>query len=172
MNDIEEAIKAAASKTVSLDEALRNIFIERFGLQVTEGEVTNAGFMAYGMLAVDTATRIANIFLSLQSAQKVRSYSAICDLSFGLTNNDFWNKNAVFLMPVITMALNAHRDGVELLAERQQRNEYSSRDALVAACRAMPLEVFVMVAYCLGGPALMASASLGLKNDLAPYFLG
>jgi hypothetical protein len=74
-------------------------------------------------------------------------------------------------MPLVHMALNAHRDAVALQVDRAKREEYAQGDTLLAAARAAPLEIFPIIAYCFGGPELMLSASLPLKQELAPYLL-
>lgn len=173
MSDIEETIRKAASTNMSVDDRLKEIFVKHFGLEVREGAENNptAGYVAYGYMAVDVSVRLANVFLAIKNPLEHRNYRAICDLAFELNNNDFWIKNAGFITPMLHVCLNTFRDGVALLAERNQRGEYSSSDALISASRAAPLELFPMIAYLLGGPKLMATVSLELKRDLAPYFL-
>lgn len=170
--DIEEAIRKAATDKVSQDEALTSIFMRCFGLpteQPPQEKVAEAGFYAYGMLAVDVAVRLANLFLSIK--RNTGTHQVACDLTYQLATNEFWAKNASVLMPVVHICLNAHTDGTLLLTERALRNEYSSHDALISCARAVPLEIFPLVAYLLGGPTLQREASIPLKQALAPYFL-
>lgn len=171
-NDIEEVIKKAASDRVSQDEALTKIFMQCFGLpteQPPQEKVAEAGFYAYGMLAVDVAVRLANLFLSIK--RNTGAHQIACDLTYQLATNEFWAKNANVIMPVVHVCLNAHTDGTLLLVERTLREEYSSYDALLSCARALPLEIFPLIAYLLGGPKLQREASLPLKQALAPYFL-
>lgn len=171
--DLEEAIRKAASVSVSVDERIKQILVQHFELpQEGATDVPNPGYVAYGYMAVDVGIRLANMFLAIKNPGDPRTFRAICDLTYQLESNQFWSKNAGFLTPMIHVALNAHSDAVALLADRSIRNEYSTNDALIAAGRAAPLELFPMLAYLVGGPKLMATRSLQLKLDLAPYFLG
>lgn len=173
MSDLIGVAQAAARKHNDVDERLKEIFVTQFQLQApAEGEPElEPGHMAYGLLAVDVAIRLANVFLAIKNPTENRTYRAICDLTYELSTNAFWQRNAAVLNPIIHVCTNTYRDGVELLAEREARNEYSSYDALISASRAAPLEIFPVIAYLLGGPKLMVSASLPLKRDLAPYFI-
>lgn len=167
---IEERIREATSHRVSLHQSLEDIFMEEFGLTVQKGEEGfDAGYNAWGMLAVDVSIRLAKMFIGLRNNSGM--YEAICDLTYQLNTNDFWQKNAAILVPLMHAALNAHRDGALLMADRASREEYSSSDALISAARAAPLEIFPVIAYAVGGPQLMAAKSLVLKQRLAPYFL-
>lgn len=172
MSEIEEAIRKATNTSMSVDDRLQDIFKAAFIPKGEEGIPPNPGQIAYGYMAVDVAVRLANVFLAIKNPGEHRHFRAICDLTFELNANDFWIKNAGFLTPMLHVCLNTYRDGVTLLAERTLRGEYSSSDALISASRAAPLEIFPMIAYLVGGPQLMATVSLRLKLDLAPYFLG
>lgn len=167
---IEEAIRQTTSKRTSLHDSLENIFLEEFDLLRDKDDAGfDAGYKAWGLLGVDVALRLAKMFIGLKN--NTGMYEAICDLVYQLSNNDFWQKNASILIPVMHTALNAHRDGAMLMADRAARDEYSSSDALISAARAAPLEIFSVIAYIVGGPHLMAAKSLTLKQRLAPYFL-
>lgn len=165
MNNIEQAILKSAKETVDLDTRLREIFETHFKL----GPEQPSDYMAYGMLAVDIAIRLANVFISIKKDKGV--YRVACDLTYQMNTNMFWQKNASVLLPVMHVCLNTFSDGMQLIAERLTAAEYASGDILISASRAAPLEIFPIIAYLLGGPELMASASLPMKRDLAPYFL-
>lgn len=170
---IDAAVRFAAEQRTSLDAKLQEIFMRNYGItkeNEKEKSEQDPGYMAWGMYAVDVSMRIARAFLSIKN--NTGAYETMCDFTYQLATNEFWQKNANVIMPLIHMALNTHRDGVFLLAERARRNEYSSYDALISASRAAPLEIFPVIAYLVGGPALMANASLALKTELAPFFLG
>lgn len=167
MESIDQAIRESARKAADLDDRLTDIFKEHFGLNNEDADV---GYMAYGMLAVDVAVRLANMFISLKRDKGL--LRVMCDLTYQLNTNEFWQKNATVLLPVMHVCLNTHQDGLTLILDRESRNEYSSNDALIAASRAAPLEIFPVIAYLVGGPTLMLTASLPLKRDLAPYFIG
>lgn len=162
-----DEIKKTAEAVARLDNALTEIFIRHFNIH----KDAPAGHNAYGMMAVEVALSLANVFLAIKNPQEHRSYRAICDTTYHLNTNEFWQKNASVLLPIMHVCLNTYRDGVELKVERAQRGEYSTNDALISAATAAPLELFPVIAYLIGGPSLMVSASLPLKKDLAPYFL-
>lgn len=167
---LEEMIRNATTARTSLHKSLEDIFLEEFGLLKTkDDEGFNPGYNAWGLLGTDVAIRLARMFIGLKNNTGV--FETMCDLIYQLNSNDFWQKNASVLLPVVHMALNAHRDGALLMADRAARDEYSSSDSLISAARAAPLEIFPIVAYLIGGPALMATKSLILKQRLAPYFL-
>lgn len=167
MDDIEQAMLEAGKKANDVNSRLTEIFTEHFDLNNKDND---PGYTAYGFLAVDIAVRLANLFLAIKQDKGV--HRVACDLTFQLATNEFWQKNAAVLMPIVHVCLNTHTDGVAMLVERTQRNEYSSYDALISASRAAPLEIFPVIAYLLGGPVLMQRVSLPLKRELAPYFLG
>lgn len=167
---IQEAIRVAANQSADLTERLQNIFLEEFDLlNKSEEKAPDAGYRAWGLAGVDVGVRLAKIFIGLQ--KNTGMYEAVCDLTYQLNSSDFWQKNAAVLMPLIHAALNAHRDGAMLLADRVVSDEYGANDTLIRAARAAPLEIFGVLAYLVGGPQLMAAKSLSLKQRLAPYFL-
>lgn len=163
-----DAIKQVAEANATIDDRLQSIFIEHFGID----KDAPAGHNAYALQAVEVAVSLANIFLSLRRPDEHRHYRALCDTTYHLNTNDFWQRNAAVILPVMHVCLNTYRDGAELVLERTAKGEYSSNDALIAASRAAPLEIFPVIAYLIGGPKLMYTASLPLKRALAPYFLG
>lgn len=172
MNDqLSAAIGRAASNIAVADTAWEEIFMRHFQLEGKKDDPAHVALMAYGLPAVDVAKRLMNMFVAMRNPQSGRSYSAICDLTYQLNTNIFWQKNASMLLPVIHVILNTHRDGVAMQVDRATREEYAQGDTLLAASRAAPLEIFPIIAYGLGGPELMLSASLPLKQELAPYIL-
>ena len=171
MSDIDAAIGKAAANVAMTDNAWEEIFLRHFGLSDKGKDPEDAGLMAYGLSAVDVAKRLMNLFVAIKNPNSNRAYTAICDLTFQLNTNVFWQKNASVLMPILHVTLNTHRDGVALQLERAKREEYAQGDTLLAASRAAPLEIFPVIAYLFGGPDLMLSASLPLKQELAPYLL-
>lgn len=162
-----ESVTNNAAVVMEIDNRLQAIFIEHFGVD----EKAPAGHNAYALMAVEVAVSLANLFLSLKRPDEHRHYRALCDTTYHLNTNDFWQRNAAVLLPVMHVCLNTYRDGAELVLERTVRGEYSSNDALISASKAAPLEIFPVIAYLIGGPKLMLTASLPLKRALAPYFL-
>lgn len=169
MSEIERAISEAGRRSAELTNRLNEIFCEAYGVAKTEDGKDAVGYQAWALLGVDVAIRMAKMFLAIKNNAGV--YDVVCDLTYQLSTNEFWQKNANVIMPAIHVALNAHRDGVLLLAERANRNEYSSSDALISAARAAPLEIFPLIGYLIGGPTLQLESSLKLKHELSPYFL-
>jgi hypothetical protein len=169
---LTEQAQRVVKKNNEIDGAITEILMRNLGLIVAEGETKpDVGLMAWGTMAVEVGLALANLFLAIKNPDQHRTYRAICDLTYQLASNDFWQKNAAVLMPVVHSALNAYRDSASLLLERESRGEYSSNDALIAGARTAPLELFPLIAYLVGGPKLMVSASIPLKTELGPYFL-
>lgn len=161
-------------ETFTTDEQLRSIFVEHFGVNQTDGatEASDPGYKAYALLGIDVAMRIANIFLALKGNKPRRIYRAICDLTYELNTNSFWQKNASVILPLIHAALNTYRDADAFLQQRKAGGDtYSSTDTLLAGTRTAALEIFPVIAYLVGGPPLMVQVSAPLKTALAPYFL-
>ena len=155
--------------TVKLDSRIIEILNKHF--KVSDEAIKDAGYKAYAGLAVEVGVAIANMFLAIRNPDTGRTYRGFCDFTYQLNTNVFWEKNASVLMPLIHMALNTFRDGVFMAVERQQRNEYSGADTLIASSRAAVLEIFPVIAYLVGGPVLMVEVSAQLKLDLAPFFV-
>lgn len=168
MADALQTAKTASQKIMEVDAALEEIFRRNFGMD-EEHNKDNMGYQAYATLAVQVAIAFANVFMAIRHPQDHRTYRAVCDLTFGLNSNKFWENNAPFLMPSVHSALNAYRDCADMLSVR---TNYGVDDALISSARAQPLELFVLIAYCVGGPPLMTAASLQLKRDLSPYLVG
>ncbi|MES2704841.1 MAG: hypothetical protein V4649_19555 [Bacteroidota bacterium] len=161
-------IREIVGKNTDVDARIQKILIENLGLESKDAE---PGYKAYGYMAVEVATALANMFLALKHPDQGRSYKAFCDLTYQLAGNDFWKNNANVILPVVHTALNAYRDGVTLSVDRATKGEYGTNDTLIAASLAAPLELFPLIAYLVGGPGLMVTASIPLKSELAPYFL-
>lgn len=157
-----------AAVQLEIDDRLRTIFMEQYGLMREEND---PGYKAWGLMGVEVAMCLANVFLLLKDAKTPgRAFKAVCDLSYVMNTNEFWVKNAGIILPVVHMALNAHRDHMLLAVDRQERDQYALHDGLMYAAMYAPLEVFTVIAYCLGGPALQANISTTLKLALQPYF--
>jgi hypothetical protein len=160
-----QQVKKVVAKNTGIDGRIEDILIQQFRINDREQD---PGYKAYACMAVEVGMAFTNIFLALKDPTAGRSYRGFCDLTYQLAQNDFWQKNASVILPVVHMALNAYRDGVSLSLER---SEYGVHDNLIAAARCAPLELYPLLAYLVGGPGLMVSTSIPLKNELAPYFL-
>ena len=122
-------------------------------------------------MASEVGVALANILISTKNPESGRGYRAVTDLVYALNANDFWLKNAPILIPVLTVVLNAHKDGLNYKMERENLHEYAMYDKLTASTELVALEIFSMLLYLVGGPLLMGVRSGSLKFDLAPFFL-
>lgn len=150
------------------DEQLRQIFYKHFEMEENKD---NSGYKGWAMMAVEVGVALANVLLAAQQPDSGRGYRAITDLVYSLNANDFWMKNAPVIVPVLTVVLNAHKDGLSYRSEKENLSEYAMYDKLTAATELVALEMFSMLLYLVGGPLLMTMRSGPLKFDLAPYFL-
>lgn len=165
---VQQELAKVVQGNAALDAKIQDILTQHFGLLDKDADIA---LKAYGTMALEVAMAIANMFLALKNPEQHRTYRAFCDLTYQLNTNDFWVKNASILLPALHVALNAYRDGGMLMADRAIRGEYSTNDALISAAQVAPLELFPLIAYCIGGPNLMVKASIPLKTDLATYFM-
>jgi hypothetical protein len=169
MNQLSKVAEVVKNQTLQ-DNALEEIFKKYFEL---DGDIhkDNPGYMAWATAAVPVCMALANVILAINNPESGRSFRAMCDLTYQLGANDFWSKNAAVLVPVLTAILNANKDGIALQVEQDNYKEYALYDKLISGTRVMPLEIFSMVLYLVGGPLLMATSSLPLKLALAPYLV-
>lgn len=152
------------------DGALDAIFRKYFEVDGDKHK-DNPGYMAWALAAVPVAIALSNVLLAIKDPESRRSFRAMCDLTYQLGANDFWAKNAAVLVPILTVCLNASKDAASMAMERDEYREYAMYDKLICGTLVMPLEIFSMVLYLVGGPLLMATSSLQMKIELAPYFL-
>lgn len=162
--------KERLEKQQQIDRRLESIFRKHFELD-SDTHKDNPGYQAWAGYAVDVSVKVANIILSMKWPDSGRGFRALTDLTYQLNANDFWTKNAPVLVPVLTTVMNAHRDGMELMMERQVNKEYALYDKLISGSQTSCLEIFSMILFLVGGPTLMALSSLPLKLDLAPYVM-
>lgn len=114
-----------------LDDKLRNIFVDKFEMN-SDDKKDNMGYQAWAGFAVDVAIKVANIILAVKKPDSGRGFRAITDLTYQLSANEFWTKNAPVLVPVLTMVLNSHKDAIALIKERDTYQEYALYDKLIA----------------------------------------
>lgn len=162
--------KELLQRQSEIDKNLEDIFVRRFELNSKDNE-DNPGYRAWAGYAVDVSVKVANIIMAIKDPDSGRSFRAITDLTYQLSSNEFWSKNAPVLVPVLTTVLNAHKDCVGMMVERQTYQEYAMYDKLISGSQTSCLEIFSMILFLVGGPTLMAISSLPLKIDLAPYVL-
>lgn len=168
---LKDSIDRTIKNQTIVDDALRDIFKKHF--EITEEKKNeNPGYIAWASYAVEVAVAMSNIIISLNHPEQHRGFRAVSDLTFALNANEFWVKNAPVLVPVLTIILNSHRDYIDMAMQRKDMGEYAVYDKLMGSARIVALEIFPMILYLVGGPMLMSLASLELKKNLAPYFLG
>lgn len=169
MNAVAQKASTVLRNQSTQDDILENIFKKALELD-TERHKDNPGYMAWATSAVPVCMGLANILLAVKYPDSGRGFRAITDLTYELGANDFWTKNAAVLVPILTVALNSHRDYLGMRVEEEKYSEYAMYDKLIAGAQSMPLEIFSMVLYLVGGPLLLATGSLPLKIALAPHF--
>lgn len=168
--NLQEDIAKAVQEMHQQDTAILSIFKRHY--QVKDKPDDNPGYQAYAIQAAEVASALMNLLISVKKPNSNRNFRALQDLTFALNANDFWVKNSPVLMPLLVIFMNAHKDAVSMKLDRARMNDYASLDKLVCGSEAVGLEIFAMIAYLLGGPMLMATTSIPLKMDLAPYLLG
>lgn len=168
MDDLMKAMQDRATKQTDLNERLTEIFMRHFKLREEDGP--DAPYAAYGLMGVDVALILSNMFLSIKHDRG--ALNIVRDLTFTLNANKVWQNGSAVLVPLIQAATNAQTDALFLKAERLNASDnYQLDDALITLGRTLPLEIFPILAFLIGGPQLMQECSLPLKRELAPYFL-
>lgn len=156
------------------DEVIRKILLQHFDVPTNEEiqeKPDKIAYRAWALLAVEVGLAMANMIIAMRKPDSGRSFRAMQDLTYVLNSNDFWLKNAPVLVPIITVMMNAHKDGVALKMEAAREQEYTIYDKMTSATGLVALEVFSILLYLVGGPLLMTSQSLPLKIALAPYLI-
>jgi hypothetical protein len=115
MNQLHKVAEVLKNQTIQ-DNALEAIFKKYFELD-GDTHKDNPGYMAWATSAVPVAMALANVIVAINNPESGRSFRAMCDLTYQLGANDFWSKNAAVLVPILTVVLNANKDGIALLVE-------------------------------------------------------
>lgn len=173
-NPIEEAKKILGIQ-VQQDEYIRVILAQHLNIKyhqelANEGK-ENAGYLAYATYAIEVGVKLANLILAVKKPETHRSFRALSDLTFELSSNEFWNRNSQVLMPLVMVIMSSHRDTVALQMEKLESGEYGMYDKLITGGAVVPLEIFSVLLYLVGGAELMVTSSLPLKIDLANILL-
>lgn len=164
-------VLAVVSKITDEDNALKAIF-EKYFEVYTEENKDNPGYQAWANLAIAVALNMANVILSAKRTTPGRNFRALCDVSFRLTQNDFWLKNTGFLMPILILSLNAIKDSAILKEDSKTLQQAANYDILLRGTEVVPLEIFTAILYLVGGEEPMNRLSAAMKQELVPYFLG
>ena len=114
--------------------------------------------------AVELVCSLINVFGVMAGAKNYSGEAAIADLTFSLNTNIFWVKNATYLMPVLSAAINAYQDNQQLKVQNQALwapLEYHNRNVW--------LEVLPAIVFCLNGYAAMRKVSLEMKQAFEKF---
>lgn len=114
---------------------------------------------AEAALAVELVCSLVNMFGVMAGLKNYSGESAIADLTFTLNTNPFWIKNAAFLMPILSVAVNAFQDNTRLKA-----NPSPLWEKLQYHNASVWLEILPAVLFCLKGAAAMHEKSLEMKQ--------
>lgn len=162
------------AKQSEQDEMLRRILSQHFEIPTNEdieAKPDKIAYRAWALMAVEVGLAMSNMIIAMRKPESGRSFRAMQDLTYVLNSNDFWVKNAPILVPIITVMMNAHKDGAALKMEARNDGEYTIYDKLTSATSLVCLEIFSILLYLVGGPQLMGVQSLPLKIALAPYLI-
>ena len=170
MSELQKSIRQVVGKQMEIDGTLRELFIKHLEINSEENK-DNPGYKAYAGYAVEVGVALMNLVISIKKPDSGRGFRAVSDLVYTLNANDFWVKNAPVLVPVLTIVLNSHRDYIDMVSRRTELQDYAVYDKMMSAADGASLELFSMLLYLVGGPALMNTNSLPLKMDLAPFLL-
>jgi hypothetical protein len=119
---------------------------------------------AEAALAVELVCSLVNMFGVMAGLKNYSGESAIADLTFALNTNPFWIKNAAFLMPILSIAVNAFQDNTRLKASPSplwEKLQYHNASVW--------LEILPAVLFCLKGAPAMREKSLEMKQAFDKY---
>lgn len=129
------------------------------------GETKEAKGLADSSAAVEVVCSIANVFGVMNGLRNFMPEQAITDLTFALNTNQFWIRNAQYLMPILNSAINASLDGRTqsletgtLWGNMQYHNKFAW------------LELLPAIMFCLRGNTEMRRVSLEMKKAFEPLF--
>lgn len=165
---IFETAIAKVEKVSKEDAEIRQILVKVFDV---EGE-ENAGYKAAALEAVECGVAVINMFLAIRSPDKPRTMRVITDLTMGLNSNQFWQRNAPSLVPMLQAAIFDFFDDTNLAVERSTDNKYILYDGISTAAKLAPVAIVAYMLYLLGGPKLAIANTLILKKQLYKFFVG
>lgn len=163
---MQQDIEAAMAVRLEKDDEIRGILNTAF---LVDKEDQNPAYKAIAIEASEMCGKLINVLLSLRKPGEHRNYSAVLDLTVGLSANPFWLKHAGTLMPLLHTAIQAQADYAFLMADKLAEPLNSADDPILHQTRLSIIEVPIMVCFILGGSELMAAMSLPLKRKLAQY---
>lgn len=171
MGELGAALQEAVGKAMQREEKVRQILLEAYGYDKNKHEgkpSTETQDMGIKLLAADVGTRLFNVLFAVRNPNAQAGYTAIMDLTVNLNNNAFWVKNGPVLMPLLHMALAAQADYATLAVEKASDPNITKDDEVRAESKLVGLELFSMIAFLVGGQAMMQAVGLKLKRKLAP----
>lgn len=169
MIELTEQVREQITKSVDLDERLRDIFMRHYGLVESEDNKPDPAYMAYGLMGVEVAVSMARMFIAMRRDKG--TLHVMQQLTYVLNGNKFWQNTAHSLVPLMQAAINARTDELFLETERATGTAYQQDDALILSARGLALEAFPLIGFFIGGPQVMAQSSIAIKRELAPYLM-
>lgn len=166
---MEEALDSFNAQQ-SVDDKIHKILFDFLEIEENKKK-ENAGYVSWAMQALPVGITLANMLLALKRPGEGRSHRAIADITYVLNTNEFWVRNSGFLMPLVIMSVNAQKDHALLASEGKDNPQYNIYDRTLRGTEFIGLELFTAILYLVGGPALMAKSSMGLRLELAPFFI-
>lgn len=165
MLSVAEHIEQPATAVLERDEEIRKILLDIF--QFHEGLPLNEKSVM--LMGADLGVKFFNVFYSLRNPNSGLGYRVVMDLTVNLNGNPLWVKHGTVFMPILHAALQAQSDYALLSVEKANSPNITKDDDIRAECKLAPLEIFVMLAFIVGGQELMQIAAMQLKRRLAPY---
>jgi hypothetical protein len=160
MNNIENAV----SRNTDREENVRAALLELY-----DSESQNKDYAAMAISAADVGVRLFNIIYAARNPNSGGTLKALLDLTVGLSGNLFWTKYGAGLMPLLHTSLQAQSDYAILALEKANNPTLTAHDDVRAESRLVALEMFVSIAYVLGGMEYMAIKSLEIKKRMAAF---
>lgn len=154
----------SARKLLQVEEEVSQILTKEFAL-----ETENEGYKVAAILAIQVCLKLLNVLRAVKNPDAGLGAKMAMDLTVSLNSNSFWKIHGATLMPLLHVALHAQLEYAVLSIQKQDDNRRSSYDDLIVECKYVGLEMFSMVAFCLGGEDLLLRASMNIKKQLSPY---
>ena len=161
-----DAVRAIQAK----DECIEKILRKYLEIDDEKNE-NNLAYKGWAIGALQVGVTVANLLMAIKQPDSGRNFRAISDLSYILNVNEFWSRNSSFLMPLIIITLNSHKDYLSLASEPKEKREYAAFDRVLRGCEMVGLDIFSALLYLVGGPDLMGRSSASLKLELSPYLV-
>lgn len=165
---IEQAIREVVSEQSIIDNEIKDILTKQYKI---DDPAKTEPYRAIGLLVLDVSVKLMNVLRSMRFPDAGLGYRAVLDLTVGLNENQFWQKHAAVLVPLLHIAIQAQSDYAILLLDRAVNPKSSMFDGVRTESQLVGLEIFVMIGYLFGGQELITNSSINVKQALAPYLV-